>query len=102
NTERLIGHAAIYTGEPHPCIYPDLMMRLSVNNKLAETRFVYYWLRTPAVREAIERAGSGTSSTMKKITQQDVMSLPFPVEVALARQHRVVERLDQVVSACQE
>src|SRR5438094_874191 len=30
NTPELVGHAAIYSGEPSPCIYPDLMMRLSV------------------------------------------------------------------------
>lgn len=40
NTERLVGHAAIYTGEPSPCIYPDLVMRLPVDRDVADTRFV--------------------------------------------------------------
>jgi type I restriction enzyme, S subunit len=98
NTEELVGHAAIYSGEPSPCIYPDLMMRLKVDPDTADTRFVYYWLRTPEVRDRIETAGSGTSSTMKKITQKDVMGLPFPVGLDLAVQRTVVRSLDEVVS----
>lgn len=97
NTERLVGHAAIYEGNPSPCIYPDLMMRIPVDTALADTRFVYYWLRTPAVRTIIEDAGSGTSSTMKKITQADVMSLPFPTGVDVGNQRRAVRRLDEIV-----
>lgn len=98
NTELLLGHAAIYSGEPWPCIYPDLIMRLKVDTKRAATRFVYYWLRTPDVRARIQKAGSGTSSTMKKITQKDVMALPFPVETGLVEQRAAVEALDEIVS----
>lgn len=94
NTEKLVGHAAIYSGVPSPCIYPDLMMRIPVNEGLAVTRFVYYWLRTSKVRSILERAGSGTSSTMKKITQHDIMSLPFPTALGLDEQGAVVEELD--------
>ncbi|MDP9224965.1 MAG: hypothetical protein M3P18_14195 [Actinomycetota bacterium] len=102
NTERLVGHTAIYTGQPHPCIYPDLMMRIPVDGKRADTRFVYYWLRTPAVRAVIEAAGSGTSSTMKKITQGDVMGLPFPMGVDVAEQRSAVSQLDEIVRAVDE
>lgn len=102
NTELLLGHTAIYGGEPSPCIYPDLMMRLKVDTKRAATRFVYYWLRTPDVRARIQKAGSGTSSTMKKITQKDVMGLPFPVETGLVEQRAAVEALDEIVSRIDE
>ncbi len=97
NTELLVGHAAIYSGEPSPCIYPDLMMRLKIDPRIADTRFVYYWLRTPDVRARIERAGSGTSSTMKKITQKDILDLPFPIDVDLTQQRLVVRSLDDLV-----
>jgi type I restriction enzyme S subunit len=98
NTEQLLGHAAIYNGEPTPCIYPDLMMRLKVDPEKADTRFVYYWLRTPDVRARIENAGSGTSSTMKKITQKDVMALPFPLDITPAERRAAVRSLDDVVA----
>lgn len=102
NTERLLGHVAIYNGDPTPCIYPDLMMRVPVDRTLAETRFVYYWLRTPAVRAIIEAAGSGTSSTMKKITQADLMALPFPTSVGIDEQKGAVGHLDAIVRAVDE
>jgi len=102
NTERLLGHAAIYDGDPSPCIYPDLMMRIPVDSKRADTRFVYYWLRTAGVRATIESAGRGTSSTMKKITQDDVLALPFPASVSLAEQQRAVRRLDTIVESVAE
>jgi type I restriction enzyme S subunit len=97
NTELLLGHAAIYSGEPTPCIYPDLIMRLKVDSSKANTRFVYYWLRTPNVRARIEEAGKGTNSSMKKITQKDVMGLPFPVALDLTEQEAVVRSLDDLV-----
>ena len=99
NTERLLGHAAIYEGDPSPCIYPDLMMRLKVDPLKADTRFVYYWLRTPWIRAIIEGAGKGTSSTMKKITQKVVMALPFPESASLAEQVTAARSLDKVLSA---
>jgi type I restriction enzyme S subunit len=102
NTEELLGHAAIYTGEPSPCIYPDLMMRLKVDPAKAETRFVYYWLRTPDIRARIQKAGSGTNSTMKKITQKDVMALPFPVGAAVAEQAGAAQSLDDLVSRIEQ
>jgi type I restriction enzyme S subunit len=102
NTEELLGHAAIYSGEPSPCIYPDLMMRLKVDPELADTRFVYYWLRTPEIRTRIQHAGSGTNSSMKKITQKDVMGLPFPTGTPPSVQRRIVERLDRFVAEIEE
>jgi type I restriction enzyme S subunit len=102
NTARLLGHAAIYSGDPFPCIYPDLMMRLKVDSTKADTRFLYYWLRTPAIRSRIEHAGSGTSSTMQKITQQDVMGLPFPLGLPPAEQEKAAKALDAIVSRLEE
>jgi type I restriction enzyme S subunit len=74
------------------------MMRLKLDAERADTRFVYYWLRTPDLRARIQRAGSGTNSTMKKITQKDVMRLPFPVDATLADQRAVVDELDEIAS----
>lgn len=94
NTPQLVGHAAIYSGEPQPCIYPDLMMRLDVDAERAETRFVWYWLQTPLVRDFIERNAKGTSPTMKKISQPVVMNIPFPENISLDQQRKVVESLN--------
>ncbi len=94
NTPELVGHAAIYNGSPSPCIYPDLMMRLVVDEGHVDKRFVHYWLRSIPVREYIGRVARGTSPTMKKISQGAVMNIPFPSELALPEQHRIVAYLD--------
>lgn len=94
NTPELVGHAAIYNGNPTPCIYPDLMMRLEIQRTDIDRRFVWYWLQSPAVREFIGRKAIGTSPTMKKISQGIVMAIPFPSSLQISDQRRIVAELD--------
>lgn len=61
-----MGHAAIYNGSPFPCIYPDLMMRLEINESVADKHFTHRWLTYILVREYIKNQAKGTSVTMKK------------------------------------
>jgi type I restriction enzyme S subunit len=96
NTPDFVGHAAIYNGSPSPCIYPDLMMRLKVDRKRVNTRFVHYWLRSATVRDYISRNAKGTSPTMKKISQGTVMGIPFPSGQSLSNQSRIVAHLERV------
>lgn len=102
NTPQLVGHAAVYSGEPEHCIYPDLMMRLEVDPKIAKTTFVWYWLQTPLVRDFIEKNAKGTSPTMKKISQSIVMNIPFPECISIERQCEIVEAMDRLQAMLQE
>ncbi len=95
NTPELVGHAAIYSGHPSPCIYPDLMMRLDVDEHLADKRFLHRWLMSDTVREFIRQAAKGTSPTMKKISQGVVMQIPFP-RLSLAEQRRLAGQIESV------
>ncbi len=94
NTPELVGHAAIYNGTPFPCIYPDLMMRLNVDTQKADVRFVHYCLQGAPARDFIHKNAKGTSPTMKKISQQIVMRVPFPASTSLVEQKRIVAELD--------
>jgi type I restriction enzyme S subunit len=96
NTPELVGHAATYSGSPSPCIYPDLMMRLVVDDAQADPRFVHAWLRGAPARAHIAENARGTSPTMKKITQSTVTSIPFPVGLPLPVQERVVARVERL------
>ena len=98
NTLELVGHAAIYDGNPSPCIYPDLIMRLELKNDCVDSRFVWYWLQSSSVREFISKHAKGTSPTMKKISQGIVMSIPFPSMLTLSEQRRIVAELDALQS----
>ena len=96
NSPELVGHAAIYNGFPHPCIYPDLMMKLLIDEEKADKRFVHGWLRSTPVREYIARSAKGTSPTMKKISQGTVMNIPFPISLSITQQQRVLAHLEIV------
>jgi len=96
NTPELVGHVAIYNGKPSPCIYPDLMMKLVVNSDLADRDFVHVWLQSGIAREFIRRSAKGTSPTMKKISQEVVMSIPFPSTLSPAKQRHIVSYLDSL------
>jgi type I restriction enzyme S subunit len=96
NTPELVGHAAIYDGTPTPCIYPDLMMRIPVDDKVADREFVWLWLQTPVVREFIQNNAKGTSPTMKKISQGTVLNIPFPSGLKLSDQMQMVRELKTV------
>jgi restriction endonuclease S subunit len=86
NTPDLVGHAAIYNGTPAPCIYPDLVMKVPLDAEVVDTRFVWFWLQSPLVRNFIVREAKGTSPTMKKISQGTVMRIPFPAALPVERQ----------------
>ncbi len=96
NTPDLVGHAAIYSGNPPDCVYPDLMMRLDVDEGRALKRFVWYWLQTSMVRNDVRARSRGSSPTMKKLSQAAVQAIPFPAGVSLAEQLRRVERCDRL------
>jgi len=94
NTPELVGHVAIYDGNPSPCIYPDLMMRLELRAEIVERVFVWYWLQVSQTRDFINKHAKGTSPTMKKISQGTVMAIPFPSSLPLSEQRRIVAELD--------
>jgi len=96
NTPDLVGHAAIYNGSPSPCIYPDLMMQLVVDENQVDTSFIHWWLRSTLVREYITQNAKGTSPSMKKISQKVVMNIPFPLGIPLDEQRRIVAYLDDL------
>jgi type I restriction enzyme, S subunit len=92
----LVGHLAIYNGEPSPCIYPDLMMKLSINLTKASTKFVWWWMQTERARGFILGNAKGSSPTMKKISQSVVMNVPFPSSMSVREQELIVEKLDEL------
>jgi type I restriction enzyme, S subunit len=87
NTLDLVGCAALYSGDPPHCIYPDLLVRLRFQENLVDSRFVVYWLRSNEIRNYITRNAKGASPTMKKINQQHIKRMPFPIVDLVTQQH---------------
>jgi type I restriction enzyme S subunit len=100
NTPELVGHVAIASGIDEPTIYPDLIMRMNANPDLAMTEFLYFQLRTPALRSVITGRARGANPTMKKISKEAVQTLPICVPSILV-QKRIVSQLKAVAVATQ-
>jgi len=93
NAPHLVGHAAIYDGSPEPCIYPDLMMRLLIDEERVDKKFVLSWLKSSLVRSYIISSAKGTSPTMKKISQGTVINIPFPISLSLEKQRNLAQKM---------
>lgn len=78
NTRELVGLAGIYRDVGVPCLYPDLMMRitpkLGVSAEFLESVFAL-----PEVRRRIQALSQGTSDSMVKITGDVIWNLTVPV-----------------------
>lgn len=98
NTPELVGHSAIYSGDPSPCIYPDLIMKIPVDPERCTPQFAHYVLQSRMVRDFIKSNAKGTSPTMKKISQGTVNQIPFPANINLLEQYNLVETLDAALS----
>lgn len=93
NTPALVGHVAIAAEISEPTIYPDLIMRMVPTRNLIVTKFLYYQMRTPALRLEITSRAQGANPTMKKISKGAVQSLPIYVP-SLSKQNEIITTLD--------
>ncbi len=92
NTPMLVGHVAIAKGIEAPTIYPDLIMRMKPASNLMLSEFLYYQMRTPALRKEIMGRAQGANPTMKKISNGAVKTLPIVVP-PITTQHDIVATL---------
>ena len=93
NSPEFVGRSAVYEGNPSKCAMPDLLIRIRLDPKKADTRFVSAFFHSTEAREYIAAQISGTSSTMPKISQPKLEALPIPVP-PLTEQRRIVAELD--------
>jgi type I restriction enzyme S subunit len=93
NTLEYVGVPAIYDGQPNQFIYPDLMMRLRVND-LITTKYLYYFLSAESTRNYLRDRATGTSGNMPKINQPTLMSVPIALP-KMNEQIEIVRRVEQ-------
>ncbi|WP_327727709.1 hypothetical protein OG250_12155 [Streptomyces sp. NBC_00487] len=89
NTRELVGLAGRYRDVGSPCIYPDLMMRLRLDETRCLTSYLELALSTGAVRSAVRAAARGTSESMVKISAATVEALRVPLP-DVAKQSEIV------------
>jgi type I restriction enzyme S subunit len=97
NTPELVGTAALYKGPQNWAIFPDLLIRVRLNDSvLAE--FVDAVLKSRPTRQYFQRSAQGIAGSMPKIDQGVVERLEVPVP-ALEEQRRIVAEVEERLSA---
>ncbi|MFG2007472.1 restriction endonuclease subunit S [Micromonospora sp. NPDC048868] len=92
NTPDLVGTAAIYEGPSGWAIYPDLLIRVRLQDK-ALPRFVTLLLQTPRARRYFKSLAKGLAGSMPKIDQRAIAEFPLALP-ELDRQAGIVRRAD--------
>ena len=98
NTEEYVGVSALYEGESHAFIYPDLMIRVRVREDIG-ARFVAHMLLAPPVRQYMRDRATGAAGNMPKINQQTLGDVPIPVPDEKIRAD-IVARLEAAFELC--
>lgn len=75
NTFELVGLVCYVTNDPERLMLSDKTLRLSVKANRMTTPFLFWQLQHPKTRTQIEIAATGTSGSMKNISQRGVEQL---------------------------
>jgi type I restriction enzyme, S subunit len=98
NTREYVGIAAYYSGESGLFLYPDLMMKVRLSEKV-NLRYIHFCAIAPHSRAYFSSHATGAQATMPKINQRTLVQLPIPV-APFTEQHRIVAKVDELMSLC--
>jgi type I restriction enzyme S subunit len=104
NTPQLVGHAAICHGLQQRTICPDLIMKMTLDPRRADARFIHQFMKTRAVRDYMTTHAVGANPTMVKISKSTVQQTLVPApglhtQMAIARHLDDVERASSTLAA---
>ncbi|ATM89606.1 TPA: restriction endonuclease subunit S [Klebsiella aerogenes] len=94
NSLEYVGVSAIYEGKDNQYIYPDLMMKFRVNERIL-TKYLHYSLLSEPTREYFRKNASGTTGNMPKINQGTVSAAPVNLP-PISEQTEIVRRVEQL------
>lgn len=94
NTAELVGAVVLVERDYPNLLLSDKTLRLIPKPGIAHASFLLYALRTPMARRHIEQAATGTSFSMRNISQERIAATPIPLP-PLCEQRRIAEILDK-------
>lgn len=93
NTPPLVGDACFVESTPSHLMLPDLIYRLSLDERRAAPAFVAQVLLSAPLRGQITSDARGSSMTMAKVSGGHIRSWLIPLPSTLDEQRRVVEHV---------
>jgi type I restriction enzyme S subunit len=104
NTTELVG-APVLVNRAYPgLMLPDKILRILYDESAVDPRFLLQALRTQQARKYIEKNATGTSDSMRNLSQPKLREIPL-VLAPLREQKRIADKLDALlarVEACRE
>ncbi|MEU8648906.1 restriction endonuclease subunit S [Streptomyces sp. NPDC048737] len=94
NSAELVGTSAIYQGERNWAIYPDLLIRVRVDQSRVLPEYTALALRTNRILFYFRQNARGLSGSMPKIDQATIENVDFPVP-PLPQQRQAIEWVKQ-------
>lgn len=102
NTAELVGSVVLVREDYPNLLLSDKTLRLDfVSDEVIYKPFVLFAMRARWVREVFEEKATGTSSSMRNISQQKIRSAPIALP-PLAEQRRIVARVEQLLGLCDD
>jgi len=99
NTPELVGTTAMYDGPPDWAIFPDLMIRLRVDQAIALPQYLTAVLRSERVHRQLRAKAKGLAGSMPKIDQEAIATTLVPVP-SLDRQRELITQLVDIGETC--
>lgn len=101
NTFELVGLVCYVTNHPERLMLSDKTLRLSVKANRMTTTFLFWQLQHPKTRTQIEIAATGTSGSMKNISQGGVEKL-WISRPQINEQEEITKRLVAASDRCRD
>ncbi|MBX9721970.1 MAG: restriction endonuclease subunit S [Candidatus Obscuribacterales bacterium] len=101
NSLEYVGATAIFAGPPKTYIYPDLMMRIRVEDPILRT-YIWRYLNSIAAKKYFQSNATGTAGNMPKINGKVLRALPVrlpgkkELEFIVTLLDRVLQRISLV------
>jgi type I restriction enzyme S subunit len=95
NTFDLVGLVCHVTSSPHNLMLSDKTLRLKPNLSRIAARFLFWVLQSSTARRQIENSATGTSGSMKNVSQGSVRAIKM-VCPPVAEQNRITSHLDSL------
>jgi len=99
NTKKLVGACVIVYNIQKKLMLSDKILRLRFSGYL-DLVYLLFAIRSASTREQIEAMATGTSDSMKNISQKDIRRLILPLP-PLAEQKRIVAKLEELLPLCE-
>ena len=99
NTAELVGATALVRNPPPTLLLPDKIWRILWRDPSQVTpKFLLAWFKQPGIRTAMSRLASGTSASMRNISQGRLSTVgvilpPLELQLRFATQSALLERL---------